>query len=206
MSPHDLYAGYAFSRLGMPAAGHTSGAAGVFDCVACSGALRACHCECSPRSDAAYSCGTVAAPDFTHVRCANEDNANDPIARLLPPLEPLCGEALHESKKHILAIGVAPILTGIGLVVGVVRMVLAFRRRSSAWDRWKLLPPMTNTGAIIVSFAALVVVLVAPLLQRRKSDDVRIADESHDGPRFSLIPGGGRCRLCASVVFSLDLW
>lgn len=116
-----------------------------------------------PLSDAAYSCGTVVDLDFTYVRWANEDNANDSIARRLPPLEPLCGEALHESKKHILALGVVPILAGIGLVVGVVRMVLAFRRRSGAWDRWKLLPPMTNTVAIMVSFAALVVVLAAPL-------------------------------------------
>jgi uncharacterized membrane protein HdeD (DUF308 family) len=125
--------------------------------------VRALHgpvpADVRPLSDAAYSCGTVADPDFTHVSWANEDNANDPIARRLPPLEPLWGEALHESKKLLLALGVVPILAGIGVIVGVVRMVLAFRRRSGAWDRWKLLPPMTNTVAIIVSFAALIVVL-----------------------------------------------
>jgi hypothetical protein len=39
-------------------------------------------------------------------------------------------------------------------------MVLAFTRRTGAWDEWKLLPPITNTVAVIAAFATLIVVLV----------------------------------------------
>ncbi|NMM92322.1 hypothetical protein B2J88_50185 [Rhodococcus sp. SRB_17] len=112
-----------------------------------------------PLSDAAYPCGSVADPDFTHVRWKNEDNANDPIARRLPPLEPLCIQTLDETKKHVLALSVVPALAGAAIIVSIVRMALAFRRRYGAWDEWKLLPPMTNTVAISVAFATLIVVL-----------------------------------------------
>ncbi|TSD39682.1 hypothetical protein FFI94_033315 [Rhodococcus sp. KBS0724] len=113
-----------------------------------------------PVSDAAYPCGSVADPDFTRVRWADEENANDSAARRVPPLEPLCVQTLDETKKHVLVLSVVPALAGVAIIVSIVRMALAFTRRSGAWDRWKLLPPMTNPVAIAVGFAALIVVLV----------------------------------------------
>lgn len=111
-----------------------------------------------PVSDATYPCGSVAAPDFTHARWADEDSTYGP--RRLPPLEPLCQRALDDAKKHVLALSVVPALTGVAIIVSIVRMVLAFTRRIGAWDEWKLLPPMTNSVAIAVGFAALIVVFV----------------------------------------------
>ncbi len=78
----------------------------------------------------------------------------------------LCQRALDETTSHVLALSVVPpVLTGVAIIVSIVRMVLAFARRSGAWDEWKLLPPMTNAVAIAVGFAALIVVLVTRPLQ-----------------------------------------
>ncbi|KDQ03653.1 hypothetical protein EN35_02265 [Rhodococcus qingshengii] len=118
-----------------------------------------------PVSDAAYPCGSVADPDFTRVRWADEENANDSAARRVPPLEPLCVQTLDETKKHVLALSAVPALTGVAIIVSIVRMMLAFTRRNGTWDEWKLLPPMTNPVAISVAFAAMIMVLVTRPLQ-----------------------------------------